>query len=166
MTLHDPHSPVPPEVSGAMIPLLRHQRDPDHLTQLQAVTDGHAQPAAPGLRAFDAMRFQRLLDIAGPSMAGTLLRHLLEDLANCRTIIGTGAKGPDWDALREGSHVLISLAGSAGASSLQAFAEAMNIAAQGHDKAAAASVMPSMLGELEALITLIGAKVAPTEGGR
>ncbi|TAG29110.1 MAG: hypothetical protein EAZ40_02920, partial [Rhodobacterales bacterium] len=70
----------------------------------------------------------------------------------------------DWDALREGSHILISLAGSAGALSLQTMAEALNTAAHAQDGAAAHALVPGLVAELDALIALVRATPVPTGG--
>lgn len=124
------------------------------------------QALQPGLRDFDADRFQRLLQLAGPTMAGPLLTHLAEDLTRCRTQILNGsahtADGPDWDGLRDGSHVLISLAGSVGALSLQAMSETLNAVAHGQGDAALDALIPALSGELDALIALVRATSVPT----
>ncbi len=120
-----------------------------------------ADPAPSGLRDFDPTRFQRLLDLTGPAMAGTLLLHLADDLVRCRGLALSGVDGQNWDALREGSHILISLAGSAGALSLQAMAEALNTAAHARDQTMAQSVIPDLVTELDALIALVRATPVP-----
>ena len=150
-------------VSG-LAPHLHSADDLATLARLRADLARLARPAAPapsGLRDFDPTRFQRLLDLTGPAMAGTLLLHLADDLARCRRLALSGADGQNWDALREGSHILISLAGSVGALSLQAMAEALNTAAHAKDQSSAPSVIPDLVTELDALIALVRATPAP-----
>ena len=67
---------------------------------------------------FDAARFLRLIDIAGPSLAPTLLDQLVEDLDTSHRLFGAALDRGDWDGLRQASHDLISLSGSAGADTL------------------------------------------------
>ncbi|MDM7932982.1 Hpt domain-containing protein [Tabrizicola sp.] len=150
----------------ALAPRLQGTDDLADLSQLQAATDRlsqRARPAASGLRDYDPQRFQRLLELTGPRMAGTLLAHLVDDLSNCRTIMLAGADPADWTALREGTHVLISLAGSVGALSLQALAETLNAAAHRQDSSTVKALVPDLLAELEALIDLVRATPAPAK---
>ncbi|MBA3911376.1 MAG: hypothetical protein C0524_16255 [Rhodobacter sp.] len=168
MTSPDPLAEAMDDLRRAIAVLSQHLSTPDDLAVLDRLQAATAQlslrtPSQPiGLRDFDPACFRRLLDLAGPGMAGTLLTHLVADLGNCRTLTRAGAAGLDWDALREGSHVLISLAGSVGAVSLQALAEALNTAAHRQDVAATQGLlMPSLLAELDALIALVRATPAP-----
>lgn len=151
----------------ALAPHLHGTDDQATLARLRAEVARLSRPTDPdttGLKEFDPTRFQRLLDLTGPAMAGTLLLHLADDLARCRTLALTGARDHDWDALREGSHILISLAGSVGALSLQAMAEALNTAAHATDDPAARALVPGLVTELDALIALVHATPAPVEG--
>lgn len=152
---------------AALTPHLQSADDLATLARLQADfarLSGPAENPALGLRDFDPGRFQRLLDLAGPAMASTLLAHLADDLARCRTLALTGSREQDWDALRESSHILISLAGSVGALSLQAMAETLNTAAHGHEATATSALVPALVGELDALIALVQATPSPTAG--
>lgn len=146
-----------------LAPRLQGADDLSDLSQLQAAADRlshRVRPAASGLRDYDPQRFQRLLELTGPRMAGTLLAHLVDDLSNCRTILLAGANAADWAALREGTHVLVSLAGSVGALSLQALAETLNAAAHRQDNGTVTALVPDLLAELEALIDLVRATPA------
>jgi hypothetical protein len=152
---------------AALAPHLDRPEDHGTLARLQAEVSRLMQPADPGpkgLKDFDPTRLQRLLDLTGPAMAGTLLLHLADDLARCRDLTLSGAAGENWGALRDGSHILISLAGSAGALSLQAMAEALNTAAHARDMGSAKSVIPSLVLELDALIALVRATPVPPTG--
>lgn len=115
-------------------------------------------PALPG--KFDAARFRRLLDLVGPGQAPALLVQLRLDLTGCGDSIARAAPGPDWNTLREASHVLISLAGSAGAADLHDMAQRLNAAAHAGDPAALADLMPALHADLDALIAVVEASTA------
>jgi HPt (histidine-containing phosphotransfer) domain-containing protein len=116
-----------------------------------------------GIADFDPTRLGHLLEITGPDLAPELLARLTEDLTNTQDILAAGAEDADWKRLREGSHVLISLSGSVGALSLQAMAESLNALAHRQDRDGLALLMPSLNGELAALIRLIRATEAPKQ---
>jgi hypothetical protein len=113
------------------------------------------QEGPTGLMDFDPARLSHLLQITGPDLAVELLARLTEDLTATETGILTGADSRNWKALREGSHVLISLSGSVGALSLQAMAENLNAIAHGQDQNALDRLMPTLAAELASLIRLI-----------
>lgn len=169
MTFPDQRAEALDDLNRAIAVLSLHLSTPDDLEALDRLQAAASQlrPRAvvsqtDGMRDFDPARFQRLLELAGPSMAGPLLTHLADDLGNCRTATRAGAERLDWDALREASHVLISLAGSVGALSLQALAEALNDAAHRQDGTTAqGTLLPSLLAELDALISLVRATPVP-----
>jgi hypothetical protein len=92
---------------AALAPHMVSADDQAALARLQTEVARLCHPPAPaplGLGDFDPTRFQRLIDLTGPAMAGTLLAHLAEDLTRCRELALSGAANLDWDALREGSH--------------------------------------------------------------
>jgi dihydrodipicolinate reductase len=154
---------------AALAPHLHSADDKATLARLTADVARLSRPAAPpstGLRDFDPTRFQRLIDLTGPAMAGTLLAHLADDLTRCRTLATTGAKDENWEALRESSHILISLAGSVGALSLQAMAETLNTAAHAQDSTGTRALIPALVAELDALIALVQATPAPAGPAR
>lgn len=113
--------------------------------------------AATGMKQFEPARFQRLLHLAGPENGAELLARLSEDLIATRDQCSMAMTGMEWPVLRSASHVLISLAGSVGAVSLQTLAERMNAAAHATDRATLAALMPEALGELDALIAVVAA---------
>lgn len=127
------------------------------------MTDPRAEAAAK-LQDYDAARFERLLELVGPALAGDLLAHLAKDLTASQKAVQAGARFFDWDQLREGSHVLISLAGSVGALSLQAMAQTLNTSAHREDEATVTKLMPSLSEELAALLTIVQATAAPPKG--
>lgn len=119
-------------------------------------------PTAPPV-GFDAARLGRLLDLVGPDQAPALLTQLRIDLAACGEQISAARPGPDWNALRDASHVLISLAGSVGATGLHGMAQDLNATAHARDAAALARLLPALSTDLAALIALIADMPA---GGR
>jgi len=112
-------------------------------------------PASAGLAEFNPTCLQNLFTITGPGLAAELLARLTEDLTATQDLLKTGAAIADWKRLREGSHVLISLAGSVGALSLQAMSENLNAIAHRQDEAALDALMPPLTAELAILIQLI-----------
>ena len=162
----DPRRAALADLGRAIAGLAQHLHSADDmatLSRLKAEVARLSRPANPtsGLHEFDPTRFQRLLDLAGPAMAGSLLAHLADDLARCRTLALTGSSDQNWDALRESSHILISLAGSVGALSLQGMAETLNTAAHAQEVTATSALIPALLSELDALIALVRATPAP-----
>jgi HPt (histidine-containing phosphotransfer) domain-containing protein len=138
-----------------------HLTTPDQLAALFLIEETTIRLAEPTLSApvgmmdFDPSRLNHLLEITGPDMAGELLARLSEDLGATESAVIAGAATQDWKALREGSHVLISLSGSVGALSLQAMAESLNAIAHGQDRKALDKLMPTLQSELSSLIRLI-----------
>ncbi|MFN3576735.1 MAG: hypothetical protein ACK4TJ_07135 [Tabrizicola sp.] len=120
-------------------------------------------PPGSGLKQFDAARLHHLLQITGPDLAAELLARLTEDLTATEAKLAKGAADLDWKALREASHVLISLSGSVGAISLQEMAENLNAIAHARDQGALDRLMPTLAAELAVLIRLIRS-TKPPEG--
>lgn len=110
---------------------------------------------------FDDARLLRLLDLVGPDMAQDLLDQLAADLADCGRTLTRGAAAEDWTALREASHVLISLAGSVGADDLHGLAQQMNAAAHDRDRQALSRLLPAMQADLSALISRVRGTALP-----
>jgi hypothetical protein len=115
---------------------------------------------------FDPDRLRRLLDLVGPTEAQAFLSQLDHDLSDCARRIEAASDRQDWTALREASHVLVSLAGSAGALSLQTMAEALNAAAHARNTAALTALHRQLAPDLSCLITLVRATPAPFAGSR
>lgn len=110
---------------------------------------------------FDPDRLRRLLDLVGPTEAGNFLVQLDHDLSGCARSIAKAADRQDWTALREASHVLTSLAGSAGALALQAMAEDLNVAANARNLTAATNLSAALAPDLDRLIDLVRATPNP-----
>ena len=96
-----------------------------------------------------------LLEIAGPELANQLIRQFQIDLADVQTRLTAGFPAQDWPVLRSASHVLIALAGTAGAPALEQAAHDLNLAAKDRNLAAIAALSPQVLQGLDALIHLI-----------
>lgn len=103
----------------------------------------------------DAERFRRLLDLIGPEGADSFRAQLLADLDDCGATIARGADSRDWPALRGASHVLISLAGAAGATALMSLARELNAAAQGRDAATVDRLRPALVQRQADLAALV-----------
>lgn len=115
------------------------------------------RPPAKGLAEYAPDRLRHLLTLAGPEIAPKLLQQLVEDLTQCRSDIVGAVANDDWQAGRNGSHVLMALAGSVGALSLQSLAESLNVAAHRQDGPEAERLLPEILTELTELIRVIKA---------
>jgi len=138
----------------------------DQQAELSLIEEALARLSAPrpmsiGLAEFDPTRLDNLFTITGPGLAAELLARLTEDLTATQDLLDTGAASADWKRLREGSHVLISLAGSVGAISLQMMSETLNAIAHRQDEAALDALMPPLTAELVILIQLIRATRPP-----
>lgn len=147
-----------------------HLSAPDERAALSMIEQSAADltissaPGTVGLAEFDPSRLSHLLQITGPDLAVELIARLTEDLTATQDKLTLGASTQDWKALREGSHVLISLSGSVGALSLQTMAENLNAIAHALDWDAVDTLMPALGAELASLIQLIRHTHAPTGG--
>lgn len=98
---------------------------------------------------------QRLMALAGPALARDLIDQLSTDLAGvAAALLAAGARG-DRAGLQAQSHILIALAGAAGARRLQAVAEHLHQIPAGADLATLHQILPGCL----ALITALREKV-------
>ncbi|WP_210405388.1 ATP-binding protein [Rhodophyticola sp. CCM32] len=78
----------------------------------------------------DMARFEALLVAAGPDGSRELLARLHDDLHNVSSALDTAVETGALRAIRGQTHILLSLAGAAGADRLRHLAEALNLAAQ------------------------------------
>lgn len=116
--------------------------------------------------AFDAARFQRLIDIIGPAQAGVFRAQLVTDLADCDARLVAGARTADWQLLREASHDLIALAGAAAADALTDGARQMNAAAHARDQATLAALQPALAQGIAQLIAQVRPPPQPPDAAR
>lgn len=136
-------------------------------TALALVQDrrGKATPNAPVQMLPD--RFDTLLAMAGPDLAAELLDRLHEDLSRAERGLLAASHGLDWQGVRAQTHVLMALAGTAGASHLQYLAEEMNMLAHAAppDRGTFLTLLPQLLEALDALIDFVG-RHSPGQGGK
>ena len=170
MTLLGGKSKALADLRQAIEALRPHVNSPDEqaaLFLIEQTVAGLAEARSQGsigLMDFDPSRLSHLLEITGPDLAVELLARLTEDLTATQDKLIDGASTQDWKALREGSHVLISLSGSVGALSLQTMAENLNAIAHGQDRDAVDDLMPALGAELASLIRLVR-DTRPSTGG-
>ena len=120
--------------------------------------------AAPSYAApqIEPSQFQELLQMAGPQMAAELLDHLQKDLRAAERGLLSAAHGPDWLEVRRQTHVMIALAGTAGASLLHQLAQALNHLANQSlpDRGTFHTLLPQALEQLDMLIHFIDQKIS------
>ncbi|WP_054006885.1 response regulator [Cypionkella psychrotolerans] len=106
-------------------------------------------------------QFQELLQMAGPKMAAELLDHLQKDLRTAERGLLAAAHGPDWLEVRRQTHVMIALAGTAGATFLYQLAQAINTLAHQPvpDRGTFHTLLPQALEQLDMLIHFIDQKI-------
>lgn len=123
----------------------------------EALCGDHPQalhaPAAPPRN--NAAEFTRLLDMAGPEMATELLARYQEDLTAVQTKLTAALPGLDWQSLRDASHVLIALAGTAGMARLEHTTRDFNLAANDTNRNALLSQKDSVLDGLADLLRFV-----------
>jgi hypothetical protein len=107
----------------------------------------------------DLDRFQRLLDLIGKDRTDAFLQQLAVDLTGAADMVDRGARPdvapPDWQALRDASHVLISLAGSVGAGALLDLSRQLNVAGHAQDAADLPRLRRGMMQEVSAIVAMI-----------
>ena len=112
-------------------------------------------PACIDPACIDEDRFSRLLEIAGPDTAGELVDRLHLDLRHTRERLDEAMAAADWAEVRAQTHVLVSLAGTVGASELQRMAEALNAAAHLRDRDGAQAIRSELLVRLDGLLAFV-----------
>ncbi|MDT8854262.1 response regulator [Paracoccaceae bacterium Fryx2] len=116
------------------------------------------------LPVMDEQRLDRLLEIAGHDTGRELVDRLNTDLRDVERALVRGFAGPDWDALRAQTHVLIALAGAVGALRLQHLSERLNAMAHQRDPTGLAALRHDLLALLDALIHFVARKRAKGPG--
>ena len=103
-------------------------------------------------------QFQQLLQMAGPQMAAELLARLHQDLRAAERGLIAASHGLDWPAVRRQTHIMIALAGTAGATFLHQLAQAINDLAHSPvpDRGTFRTLLPQTLEQLDMLIHFIG----------
>ncbi|MBN2629300.1 MAG: hypothetical protein JXR75_02025 [Rhodobacteraceae bacterium] len=99
--------------------------------------------------------FAALLAMAGPEVAPELLTQMAADLRAVGHVLTPAMRAHDWAAICAQSHVLVALAGAAGATGLAALAQALNRAAHRADDRAVDQVAGRISGALQQLISFV-----------
>ncbi|MFN3721912.1 MAG: hypothetical protein ACK4VZ_02615 [Paracoccaceae bacterium] len=99
--------------------------------------------------------FESLLAMAGPDIAQELIVQMAADLRAVSIALAQGLATTDHARIRAQTHVLVALAGSAGAQGLEQGAQALNTAAQDADDARITELGPIILAGLGALIVFV-----------
>jgi two-component system, OmpR family, aerobic respiration control sensor histidine kinase ArcB len=113
-------------------------------------------PMPPG--PLDPTVFGRLMSLAGPETARDLLDRLVEDLASVQTLLIAARHGPEWEALRNQSHILIGLAGAVGATDLHDMAQDLNTLSNQMEPHGLAPLLARLIPALDALIQFLHAQ--------
>ena len=121
------------------------------------------QPVEPAAMVLDGS-LQRLMEMAGPQVARDLMERLGIDLDSVAAALRDAGAVADWACLRGQSHILIALAGVAGARQLQSVAERLNQIAQGGDPAALHQALPGCLSMIASLRAKVRSLPLPDEG--
>ncbi|MBN2907085.1 MAG: response regulator [Rhodobacteraceae bacterium] len=119
-----------------------------------------AEPKAP----FDRLHMDRLMALAGHEDGRELLTRMREDFETVRAGLAQGVAEDDKALLRARTHVLISLAGAVGNTTLQAEAEELNAAARGQGDADIACLCPRLIDEVAELTAALEAELATRYG--
>ena len=99
--------------------------------------------------------FATLLQMVGPEVAPELTAQMAADLRAVLAALAQGLAQADRAGVGAQSHVLVSLAGAAGARRLEHRAQALNRAAQDGDAARLRDLGPGVLAGLAALISYV-----------
>ncbi|MDN5786266.1 hypothetical protein [Pseudorhodobacter sp.] len=117
--------------------------------------DATAAPPLPQEFGFDGNVFRDLLRMAGPDLADELAQRFLTDLAQVRQDLRQGIARTDWRAQAHASHVLIALAGTAGAAELERNARGVNLATLAEMPVESAALAAALFAGLDRLIAFI-----------
>lgn len=118
--------------------------------------------------SINADQFANLLKMAGPQGAAKILTHIHLDLLRTEADLIAASHGPNWSALRAHSHVLVALAGTAGAEGLSQQAQALNeLAHQTRpDRSTFLARLPQLLESLRELLNFITMKIQEQGSGQ
>ncbi len=130
-------------------------RAPRESTASPPLSDQRAPTLAAGTAPVNRRTFEMLLQSVGAATVPTLLEKLSEDLAACHEALETAVAATDPLAVREQTHILMSLAGAVGARPAQSLARQLNAAAHQEDAAAMARLGNALLSQLRELRAFI-----------
>lgn len=114
----------------------------------------------------DQSVFEALLAMAGPEVAPELVAQMAADLRALEGALAQGLATFDCDVIRAQTHVLVALAGSAGARGLTQAAQAMNLAAVAGDAGLLREIGPGLLTGLGRLIRFVESARPGSAGAR
>ena len=140
------------------------ETEAERVRDLLAGIFAEMQPADPAAMVLDG-NLQRLMEMAGPAVARDLVERLGVDLDSVAAALRQAGAVADWASLRGQSHILIALAGVAGALQLQTAAEAVNRIALHSDPDALHQALPGCLALIAALRDKIRLLPLPTDHG-
>lgn len=112
-----------------------------------------------GTAVIDFGIYDALAEIVGPTAMTELLGKVEADLRTAAERLERAAAGPDIDAARAVSHVVISVAGAVGAVKAQELASDMNRAAQAGDAAAVQDGAPALLAETARVVEFVRSRI-------
>lgn len=122
----------------------------------------HHPPPPPSARSApetallgDGATLRDILALAGPALAPRLLDQIVADLATTSSQLDHALHSQNCPQIRAQSHVLISLAGTIGATGLHAAACQLNEAAHAQDTSRIAALAPAIAADLTDLIALV-----------
>ncbi len=106
-------------------------------------------------------QFANLLQMAGPLGAAKILAHIHDDLTHAERALIAAAHTKNWAEVRAQTHVLIALAGTAGAERLSHQVQALNLLAQNAqpDQGTFLTLLPQLLESLRELLNFITMKI-------
>ena len=117
----------------------------------------------------DRSVFDALLEMAGPEVAPELVAQMSADLRAVSVALSAALKTEDWAEIRAQTHVLVALAGAAGADGLEQACQQLNRAVHGPDAVAIAQLGPMVMAGLDILIDFVDracdGKHAPSDTG-
>lgn len=115
--------------------------------------------------AVDAAVLEQLLNLAGPEGREELRAQLEIDLHTASVALSAAVRAGDLDGVRAQTHVLISLAGTAGAEGLQEIMQGMNAAAHDQDQDMLRAALPHAEAGLARVLGLVRAMAPDGTGG-
>lgn len=105
--------------------------------------------------SIDRSVFDSLLIMAGPEVAPELVAQLSADLRAVSAALSKALTDMDWEAIRAQTHVLVALAGAAGAHQLEDAARTLNMAAHESDGQTTHALGQRVINGLGALIGFV-----------
>lgn len=133
----------------------------DYLSIDRRPSDAIATPeitelARDGAELIDMQIYHSLVTTIGQDSMGELLEKVVEDVAGVKTGLLEGAANADSQLIRSNTHILISVAGAIGATSLQLLAERLNAAAHSGNETTIADLCDQCIAGISAVEIFLG----------